>query len=584
MSRLKAPSHTVRRLALLSALLLALPLTLPLGALTTGCGDDSGAGEGHDASVPDAQNQVVAVPFEDPGLEQCVRDALGGGPGDIYATFVEPMEHLACQDRGIQSLAGIEYMPNLKDLTLFENQIEDLTPLAGLTKLESLQLSGNRIWDLTPLAGMTHLRRLGLQDNEIRTLEPLADLTGLEWLTLDNNIISTTELTHLDAMTSLRWLTLEGNPITSLQALDNLPAPGLEYYAPWGVQRTLSPALARLPERARGFLPNTLRGVALPHVTMPRPSPLPWEDPEWESKQVGLDPYALASPNQQDAGSCLFMAITGAMEILLNQHADLADVDYLGDTDLSERYLMDAYGYAPREARPYFPTDVLFAYNELGGSLLSREYPFTLGYIKDGPGGDPVAADSSDPDAQFSAKYNWIDELPSGWQQNLTPTPLATRTLISIDPAQDEYSVWRVGLMNDDVVARVKWELRTKNAPVVIIFNYYGWWHTVLIIGYDDSLASRGCPLVTDSIAHFRDNDAAETADKLEARMAEQGGCSDHGVFYVRDSIYPGNDEPIFDYGGAYSDRYSDRVITYSYNWVKYLANHVYTVNRLTER
>jgi len=583
MRRVHAWLSNTRKLALTAALVLA----LPAGIVATGCGDDS-AGENTspqpDASVPDAQSQVVAVQFEDPNLEQCVRDAFGGAPGDIYATLLEPVEHLACQDYGIQSLSGIEYLPNLKDLTLFENQIDDLTPLAGLTKLESLQLGANRVWDLGPLAGMTHLRRLGLQDNEIRTLEPLAGLTDLEWLTLDNNLISSGELAHLSGMTSLRWLTIEGNPITSLEGLGPLPASGLECYAPHGAQRTLSPLLARLPERARDRLPSTLRGVALPPRVLPRPSPLPWEDPAWESRDVALDPWVLASPNQLDAGSCLFMALTGAMEILMNQHTDPADIDYLGDTDLSERYLMDAYAYSPREARPYFPTDVLFAYNELGGSLLSRDYPFTIGYVKDGPGGDPVPADPDDPDAQFSCQYNWIDELPSGWQQSLTPTPLATRTLISIDPAQDENSVWRVGLMNDDVIERIKWELRTKNAPVVVIYNHYLYWHTVLIIGYDDDVASRGCPMVEDSVAYYREKDAAAYADRIEAKMDEQGGCSDHGVFYVRDSIYDGDDEPMFDYGGAYNMRYSDRVITHSYNWVKYLANHVYTVNRLLER
>ena len=64
--------------------------------------------------------------------------------------------------------------------------------------------------------------------------------------------------------------------------------------------------------------------------------------------------------------------------------------------------------------------------------------------------------------------------------------------------------------------------------------------------------------------------------------MTELGGCTDKGVFYVRDSIYDGtSQEPTYNYGNGYSDRYSQRIRTRSYNWIKYLANHAYTVHRL---
>ena len=97
------------------------------------------------------------------------------------------------------------------------------------------------------------------------------------------------------------------------------------------------------------------------------------------SSDKDLMEYVMASPNQFDAGTCLFMSSTGAMEILMNQHRDMSQVDYMGDTDLSERFLMNASDYVPREDLDYTITDVTETYNYFGGSLLSRDYPFTAG-------------------------------------------------------------------------------------------------------------------------------------------------------------------------------------------------------------
>ena len=75
-------------------------------------------------------------------------------------------------------------------------------------------------------------------------------------------------------------------------------------------------------------------------------------------------------------------------------------------------------------------------------------------------------------------------------------------------------------------------------------------------------------------------------ANAIEAHMEELGGCSDQGIFFVRDSIYgdgcENSEEPVYDYGGWTGNNYcySDRITNTSYNWVRYLSNHAYSIHR----
>ena len=82
------------------------------------------------------------------------------------------------------------------------------------------------------------------------------------------------------------------------------------------------------------------------------------------------------------------MANTGAMEILMNQHTPIEDIAYDGETDLSERFLMNGLDYLPDEDYDYFIIDLQKIYGHLGGSLLSRDYPFTANYVKENAAGN----------------------------------------------------------------------------------------------------------------------------------------------------------------------------------------------------
>ncbi len=662
-----------RTFGLLTALIAA------LGASSCVVYEDEEGGGKKEEEPPE---EVLTIEFDDPAFETCVRETMGLWEVGILKTDAAWVPHLACQDRQIANITGIEHFTGLLTLTLWENEIADITPLSSLTGLVDLQLGNNNIVDLWPLAGLVGLQKLGLSINGIADLTPLGGLLELRWLNLDVNYIS--DLWPIAGLPNLSWLTVDHNPLGAHPALVDLANKGVDVYSDYpegafsqpDITEIAGPAPGRdLRDRgelvlelgpdgklsigydvdgtrhpvygefagslevvdgkihyrtgnrdvvvgeqtAEGFelcsggyagvchfavgakasmamrSPLAGQAAAAPVFTaaltlsegaermMLDTGPVSLADETIPYGAINWDvmPYVLASPNQMDAGSCLFMATTGTMEVLMNQRLPIEAIQYGSDTDLSERYLMNAFDYVSSNDIRWWLSDVVYTYNVLGGSLLDRDYPFAVGYVKDS-GGSVVKSDATDPNAYLSMYYNWFDDLPDGWQNQLTPTPLAERTAIFIDPQRDSSSQWRVALMDDSTVEKIKYELRTKKAPVIVIYNHFLYWHADIIVGYDDTLPSNGCPMVDQSVDYYKQQGSSSYANQIEQHKAALGGCSSQGIFYVRDSIYDGGvDEPTYNYGGGYySDKYSKRIIERTYNWVKFLANHAYTVHR----
>lgn len=528
----------------------------------------------------------------------------------------------------VKDLTPLSGLGGLRRLGLSVNQVDSLEPLAGLTQLEWLNLDRNAIGEgeLVHLAKLSSLRWLTIEHNGIQdhsALQPLVD-SGCELY--DHRRKSLGSFEPLSAVSSptprvdlsrLR-MGFENGRVAMRYELDGAAIP----------VRQIGPSLTRVADKlvmgagdrgvevgsvvhekpvlCSGELAQVCQvrvGVKWPEVGERLPGTgvhpivtvsVDLIDPPkmqvrsgdgWAAADQDLVPYVLASPNQMDAGSCLFMSNTGAMEILMNQHTPLDQVSYGGTTDLSERYLMAAYNHVKTTVLPYFLTDLVFVYETLGGSLLNADYPFCAGYVKDNSSGSVSIAQPTDEGAYLSLYYNWFDMMPSDWQSMLVSTPSADRTAIFVDPKRDKNSQWRVALFDDDVVERIKYELRTKNAPVIVIYNHYLYWHANIVVGYDDTLDSNGCPMVEDMVGYFKEKGAGSYASAVEAHMAQHGGCSQHGVFYVRDSIYDGGaEEPMYDYSTSEVSvqpyKYSRRITKLSYNWAKYLGNHAYSMHR----
>ncbi|MBF0313654.1 MAG: hypothetical protein HQK52_09570 [Oligoflexia bacterium] len=303
-----------------------------------------------------------------------------------------------------------------------------------------------------------------------------------------------------------------------------------------------------------------------------------------------LDRYVYASPNQEEGGTCLYMASTGAMEILLNKHRASTTRSYDGVSDLSERFLMSLE--VPGGYLGDWRTDTILSFNYRGKALLNRDYRYTKGWYKgDETTGNVTRASAKERGAKYGTYYNWVNDYDFRRNREidskLISVPKIARDLIFVDPAHDQ---WNVGVMDSSVIEKIKSSLRRKNAPVLIIYNHYAYWHAVLIVGYDDEQAVNGCAFVNSWKQYMAKEARASVARgkrfqryiaQVNNSIAKNGGCSSKGVFYVRDSIYDGVEEPIYDYDPAKvgeETRYSKRIILRSYDWAKYLGNHAYVI------
>jgi hypothetical protein len=122
---------------------------------------------------------LVFLPDE--GLETAVRVTLSKPLGMLTAADLARITELDARNYGIRSLSGIEYCKNLSWLDLDTNQISNLKPLEQLGRPESpfdstlvyLNLDSNEITDITPLSGLLNLKELSLFHNQVADVSAL---------------------------------------------------------------------------------------------------------------------------------------------------------------------------------------------------------------------------------------------------------------------------------------------------------------------------------------------------------------------------------------------------------------------------
>lgn len=168
------------------------------------------------------------VEFQSQSLEIAVRAALERPEGEITVQDLSGIQRLAIvgnqtfgpearfeyrvgcyldnvlqEERGdLADLSLLAQMPNLTELYLCRQEIQDLTPLEKLP-LTALALCENRITDLSPLKGLTSLETLYLSGNPITDAEVLSGLTGLRLLNLGGNWDAVMVLENFDFLAPL---------------------------------------------------------------------------------------------------------------------------------------------------------------------------------------------------------------------------------------------------------------------------------------------------------------------------------------------------------------------------------------------
>lgn len=177
--------------------------------------------------VGDAPKPVVGVEIPDPGLRDCLAEAVGvTGDDPITDSQLAALTEVSCVAKGITDLTGAEHLSGTTSLILSSNQITDVTPLSGLTGLERLLLPGNAIADVAPLADLTALSVLSLGRNPVGSIAALAPLTAMTDLEVTQRArhdhADLSSLTGVEAMTGLQRLVVNNSSLTDLTPVANL--------------------------------------------------------------------------------------------------------------------------------------------------------------------------------------------------------------------------------------------------------------------------------------------------------------------------------------------------------------------------
>ncbi len=201
-----------------------------------------------------------------------------------------------------------------------------------------------------------------------------------------------------------------------------------------------------------------------------------------------LLPYVMAAPDQGETNTCLFMASTGAMELLLNRKDGIKNPRPGSKNDLAESYLIWQRDWRDRRAPSYhFIEDAVRRFN-YGEAVHISQWPFE--------------AKNSDGTDNFSVwdRHPNFPNLP-----RLSVPQVKTELLF----ARGKKYATRVLSQAD--IELVKKTLQEKRSPVIINYNDDDYWHVVLIVGYDDRV-------------------------KGKCYEIEKEECNERGAFYVRDS------------------------------------------------
>jgi hypothetical protein len=283
--------------------------------------------------------------------------------------------------------------------------------------------------------------------------------------------------------------------------------------------------------------------LVFPHNLTLTSSPLP-------SAYEDLLPYVISSPDQEDAGSCLYMATTGAMEVILNYDNNVMFPPLNGQTDISEVYAMRGPVSVTGPIKNWFELPFL-KFN--GGLVLNRDVP-------------------------YNSKNFWNQSL--GRAPRYQSPRVETKMLFSSTGRYHD-GRWDIGVMTENTIDSIKRALVEYNAPVVVIFrdagyekNYGTWdtWHVVLIVGYSDVEEESGTLEQTKNTCWSvrRALNGPSKFPKPRLKELLKNGCRNEGIFYVRES-----EDKVPGFSSS-TQRITPGIYKRSYDWLKYLGNHAY--------
>ncbi len=173
-----------------------------------------------------------------------------------------------------------------------------------------------------------------------------------------------------------------------------------------------------------------------------------------------LLPYVQWGPDQGETDTCLFMASTGAMELIANKHNNIKNPIAYGPYDLSEAYVIHSSEY---ETRGKFFWEVPVLKFNYGYGVHTSDWPTS------------------------SWTGNWEDQSiwsyrDSSSMKKITLPKVETIPLFVIG---NKFSTY---VLTKDNIQQMKEALYKYKAPLLVNYVDDDYWHVILIVGYDDHL------------------------------------------------------------------------------------------------
>lgn len=198
--------------------------------------------------------------------------------------------------------------------------------------------------------------------------------------------------------------------------------------------------------------------------------------------------YVQPAPDQGETNTCLFMASTGAMELLLNKRDKIKNPKAGGANDLTESFLIWQSNYVDRKnPSHHFIEEVVKKFN-YGEAIHHKDWPYKA-YNSDGTDNMTVWN-----------RHPLFDEL-----ERMKVPAVKTELLFS------RGKKWATNVLVPGDIQDIKKALVKHRSPVIVNYNDDGYWHVILIVGYDDRI-------------------------KGQCYQIENEECNKRGAFFVRDS------------------------------------------------
>ncbi len=177
------------------------------------------------------------------------------------------------------------------------------------------------------------------------------------------------------------------------------------------------------------------------------------------SSYTELLKYVQEGPDQGETNTCLFVASTGAMELIANMVNGIKYPKPYGPYDLSESFIL----FAPEtEYKSFIETPVLSFNNGYAAHI--KDWPY---------------------EAWNGSAINY-----GVWNQHPLMSSLPQVKLPEIETIKlfQIGGRWSTYVLDDSHIEQIKEALWTYKSPIIVNYNDEDYWHVVLIVGYDDDV------------------------------------------------------------------------------------------------